>query len=423
MDKLFPFRGYRYDPARSGPLENVVTQPYDKISPDMLKRYLQRSPFNVARVIKNPDYAEAGQNFADWIASGVLKRDERPSFYPYQQEFEIADGRHSRLGFVALVPLERPDFAVKGHENIHQAPLEDRLRLIRETESNDGLIFSLFSDPALRVDRLLADFVESRRPVAETIDEYGATHRLWRLEDASLQKSIADCFEGLSVYIADGHHRFQTALRYAEECRAKGWKAVGAESFPNRMMALFNMDGPGLRILPTHRAIRDLPSLDPEDLISDLESFFEIVPMETIEALDASMSGGGHRIGIATGPPLKFHLLIARPNLAESFMAGVVGTARELDVNILHEGILHPFMGIGEAELAKESHVDYFRDRDDMIARLANGQYQAAFVLNPTRLDQVRSISEEGKKMPQKSTDFFPKLLTGLVFMKMEIEK
>lgn len=425
MGQLHPFRAYRYDAGTVGRIEDVVTQPYDKITPDMLENYLKRHPANIARVTKNSNYAEAAGCLDQWIRDGTLRQDTKPSFYPCQQVFSFNGQTCSRLGFIGLVSLDDADLAVKGHENILQAPLEDRLNLMRATESNQGLIFMLYSDSSLRVDRLLADFAENHQPLLEVGDEHQVRHRLWQLSDPEVQEGIASALRALPLYIADGHHRFHTSVLYRRECLDKRWKPAAVESFDKRMLALFNMEGSGLKILPTHRAIRNLSEFYLAELLSNVERFFSIEKLSSLEELDAAMKEAGHRIGLVVAQPFRIYVLRLRGSARDdsSFMPEIYGPARHLDVHILHEGILRPFLGVGAEELSTQRYVDYYRERDEMIERLKEKQYQLAFLLNPTTLEQVKEISERGEKMPQKSTDFYPKLLTGLVLMKMEILK
>jgi uncharacterized protein (DUF1015 family) len=424
MGQLFPFRAYRYSPG-AGPLHDLVTQPYDKITNEMRAAYLERHEYNIVRVIKNPDYQEAGRYLKRWSQDRVLIQDPEPSFYPYEQVFEFEGREYSRLGFVGLVSLQDPGMAVKGHERILREPLEDRLRLIRETESNEGLIFTLYSDPTQAIDQLLRRSIADLRPEVETTDEYGVIHRLWRLSDPRTQQIISSAVENLSLYIADGHHRFQTSVLFCQECLDKGWIPAATESFDKRLMALFNMEAPGLKILPTHRAVRNLPNLDLEGLLQALGQFFVITTVATPAELRGRMCESGQRIGlIATAADQNYLLELRHQALDDpSFMSGIGKPARELDVNLLHEGILRPYLRIGPEELASQRYVDYFRNADDLTAGVREARYQIGFLLNPTTLEQVRAVSEKGEKMPQKSTDFYPKLLTGLVIMRMEIGK
>lgn len=425
MARLFPFRGYRYDSHVVPRLDDVVTQPYDKISPGMLRRYLRKDPRNIARVIKNRDYADAARNLADWIESGVMRRDGAPSFYPYRQVFEIQGQSHARLGFIGLISLDEADLAVRGHERVLRGPLEDRLNLIRHTESNEGLIFMLYSDPELSVDRLLARFTETTEPVIQVHDEYGVRHQLWQLTQSDLQADMAAALMSHRLYIADGHHRFQTSVEYRNECLAQGWRTSGPESFDKRMIGLFNMESPGLKVLATHRGIKNVDESRIGRLRAGLEPFFRVESVSAAVDPASLLEGEGHRSGLVLSGSDQAFLLRLRERSASdpSFMPGIQGPARSLDVNILHEGILDPLLGIGAEELSSQNYVEYFRDPGELVAKVRKGELQAGFLLNATRLGQVREISDLGQKMPQKSTDFYPKLLTGLVLMKMEMAR
>lgn len=425
MARLFPFRGYRYDGRKIEQLSDVVSQPYDKISPEMLDGYLKRHPYNIARVIKNPNYSEAAGYLQRWIDEGVLRQDPSAAFYPYEQIFEFDGKNCSRLGFIALLALGEADVVVKGHERVLEEPLQDRLSLIRASESNQGLIFMLYPDASQQLEELLTEFKSRQEPVIEVVDEHRVTHRVWLLCDRQPQEFIVEALKNVSFYIADGHHRFQTSVDYYRECLGKGRKTAAVESFDKSMIALFNEESPGLRILPTHRGLRNLDEFYLSELLSNLEPFFEINKLDDVTKLAQSMQEPGCRMGLVVAQPFRIYVLRLRREAGDdpSFMRDVKGPARELDVNRLHEGILRPFLGIGPAEIASQKCVDYYRSRDELLDRLQSDQYQAAFFLNPTTLEQVRQISERGEKMPQKSTDFFPKLLTGLVSMKMQVDR
>ena len=425
MARVCPFRGYRYSRDQIDEVGDVVTQPYDKISAELYQKYLERHPHNMVHVIKNPDHQDAGRHLRQWMQTGVLKRDEQPSFYPYEQRFEFEGQILARTGLIGLVSLKEGSETVKGHERVLDEQLEDRLNLIRSTESNEGLIFMLYADPSRGVDQLLSEFKQNHTPVTEVVDDYQVAHRLWQLSDKGPQQHITEILDGLPFYIADGHHRFRSAQLYCQEGQEKGWKAAAVESFDKRMIALFDMEGTGVRILPTHRGVRNLEDFDLSTLLSRLEPLFEIQKVAGLPPLQAAMERPGTRIGLVARKDLTCYALCLRESTRsdQTFMPTITGPARELDVNVLHEGILSPFLGIGPQELAAETHVDYFRERDLLVGQLEEGHCQLAFLLNPTSLKQVYEISERGEKMPQKSTDFYPKLLTGLVLMKMEIEK
>jgi len=425
MAQVLPFRAYRYNPERIDEIGDVLTQPYDKISPAMLRDYLGRHPCNIARVIKNRNHQDAGQLLKQWMQEGDLKQDDLSSFYPYEQEFEFDGQSFSRMGLIGLVSLEGGAVSVKGHEQVLDEQLEDRLNLLRSTESNKGLIFMLYRDSSKVVDQLLTEFKQQHTPIAQVVDNNQVSHRLWQLFETGLQERITETLNSPRLYIADGHHRFQSSLLYFQECRKKGWKTAASESFDKRMIALFNMESAAVKILPTHRGIRNLTDFDLSRLLSRLEPHFEVQRVVDLPELEREMQGTGARIGLVAESNPTYYALRLREKMESdsTFMPGLTGPARQLDVNVLHEGVLSPFLGIGAQELASEQHVDYFRDRGELISRLGEGHYQLAFILNPTSLKQVHEISERGEKMPQKSTDFYPKLLTGLTLMKMEIEK
>ena len=425
MAQVLPFCGYRYDPEKIDEMGDVLTQPYDKISPEMLQEYLKRHPRNMVRVIKNRNYQDAAQYLKQWMRQGVLKSDQSPSLYPYQQRFEFEGQTFSRLGLIGLLSLEGGTVPVKGHERILDEHLEDRLNLLRSTESNKGLIFMLYSDSSHLVDQLLSEFTQNQAPITEVVDNYQVSHRLWQLSETGLQEQITESFNHAPFYIADGHHRFQSSLLYFQECRKKGWRTAARESFDKRMIALFNMESPGVKILPTHRGIRNLPDFDLSRFLSRLEPYFEVQRVVGLPELELSMQETGTWIGLVAQRQPTYYVLRLREEVESdsTFMPGITGPARKLDVNVLHEGVLSPFLGIGAQELATEKHVDYFRNRSELISHLGDSHYQLAFILNPTSLKQVHEISERGEKMPPKSTDFYPKLLTGLVLMKMEIGK
>ena len=302
MTKVFPFRGYRYGPDKIDEIGNVVTQPYDKISPELYQEYLERHPQNMVHVIKNRDHQNAGRLLRQWMQNGVLKRDEKPSFYPYEQEFEFEGQTLSRTGLIGLVSLKDGSGSVKGHERVLDEQLEDRLNLIRSTESNEGLIFILYADPSRGVDQLLSEFKQNNTPVTEVVDDYQVSHRLWQLSEKGPQQQITETLDGLPFYIADGHHRFKSALLYFQECQKKAWKAAAEESFDKRMIALFDMEGTGVRILPTHRGVRNIKDFDLSTFLSRLEPLFEIQKVDSLPQLKAEMERP--RIGLVAGEDL-----------------------------------------------------------------------------------------------------------------------
>ena len=422
MPGLYAFRGHRFDPQIVGGLDDVVTQPYDKISHSLRLEYLDRSPFNVAHLIVSSDYEAAGKALESWISEGALGRDEEPSLYAYQQSYTWENQEYERTGVIGLVSIREAAASIKGHETTMSGPLQDRLQLLRETEVNDGLIFSLYEEPARHTDLLLGEVVAGGPPRIDVGDDSGFRHRLWRIKEQKIQEELNEVLKPLTFYIADGHHRFQTAVHFMQECEEKGWKPGGVESFDKRMMALFNMESPGLRILATHRAVRGLVDFSLEEFLTALAPEFRVRSQTSLAELRGVLNRSPKTIGMISGRPLRAYSLRPRERLP-SGLRGLSGTSADLDVNLLHRGILEPLLGIGKVELAAQSHVDYFRDADSLAERVEEGVYSLGFLLRPTTMKQVRRCSDEGIMMPQKSTDFFPKVLTGLVFSKMVISK
>lgn len=433
MALVYPFHAYRYDPGVVGDLDRVVAQPYDKTTPEMQDRYYQDSPYNVVRITLNLEkrsdpettYPDAGATFRRWIEEGALVKDSQPAFYPYYQEYAI-DG-HTRLqrGFIALLDLGQSQSAIIPHEHTLAAPKQDRLNLMRSLEGNEDLIYMLYADEARTVDRVMDAAVSGRRPEIEVTDEYGAVHRLWAITDPRVLDTIRTAMSARDLFIADGHHRFETSVNFMKECAAKGWRPEGMESFDKRMVTCFN-SASGVTILATHRLLRDLDGFDPRSLLQRLEEHFTVEPAASATELWEGMRGGqnDHIFGFYAGSMAGFHLLRMKPSAMDTGALRRHPEAfRDLDVSILHSLVLEQHLGIDERKLAAQSHIDYERCRDEAVRKIDAGGHQAAFFLNPTSAAAMQRIASLGERMPQKSTDFYPKLLTGLLFMKMKIGK
>ena len=410
MARIYPFPPYRYT-AKAGPLEDLLTQPYDKITPAMRSRYLARSPYNLVRVIlgerfptdtaADSVYTRAAEHLRAWIEEGVLERDAGPGVFPYFQEFTLPDTgeRLERKGFIALGAVE--DYSagvVHRHEQTLSGPKKDRLELLRATHAHFGQIFMLYPDPAGAIDALL-DEAAAGAPLADVLDEYGARHRVWKIANgARIQELMSD----KKLVIADGHHRYETALAFHKE-------NPGLAGADRVMMTFVNMHSPGLRILATHRLVSGIPADElPEGFLRSAVVEFEVDEIDSVEALQRSWVERPDRtvIGAATGERL-FRL--------ES------RTARgALDVRVLHEALLGRVLGISEEAVREEKNLRYVRGLDQAVAEVRQGTAQIAFLLKPTGIGQVAETSFGGGVMPQKSTDFYPKLLSGLTIYRLE---
>ena len=406
MAKIYPFQPYRYT-EKAGPLSDLVTQPYDKISPAMQAQYLAKSPYNLVRVVLGPRmpedtaadnvYTRASAFLNQWIASGILAREPEAAVFPYFQEFTVPDSseRLVRKGFIALGAVE--DYSagiVHRHEQTLSGPKKDRLELLRHTHAHFGQLFMLYPDPACAIDALL-DQAAAAPPLAEVTDEYGVIHRVWKIPGGG---AIPQLMADKKLVIADGHHRYETALAFRDENPA----LPGADRV---MMTFINMHSTGLQILATHRLVSNVSTAD---FLTNAARDFKVEEIPSLDRLKSAWAESGDRtiIGAAIGPRL--YLLEDRE------------ARGELDVRILHERLLGKTLGIGEEAVRDEKHLRYMRGLDAAVEEARQGKAEIAFLLKPTSVQQVAGTSFAGGVMPQKSTDFYPKVLTGLAIYKLE---
>jgi uncharacterized protein (DUF1015 family) len=414
MAQIFPFQPYRYT-SKAGPLDKLATQPYDKISPALQAEYLAASPYNFVRIILgerfagdddgNNVYTRAARSLEEWISGGILARDAEPSLYAYFQEFTDPDSgeRATRKGFIGLGPVvDYSEKIVHRHEQTLSGPKKDRLELLRHTRSHFGQLFMLYPDPACRIDALL-DEAAKQPPTAEVRDHYEVLHRVWRISDTKRIEEIRALMADKKLLIADGHHRYETALAYSKENTSPGAQRV--------MMTFVNMNSPGLKILATHRIVRNLEGFDPAALRCKLEALGRWTMFDSADGFKAAFSKtdpGKIRLGLACAGEAAIGLLEAERG------------AGGLDVRFLHERVLGESLGISEEAVRDEKHLTYVRGVDAALGEVREGKAQAAFLLQPTTVEQVADVSFSGGVMPQKSTDFYPKLLSGLTIYAVE---
>ena len=433
MAHIEPFRALRYDPSRVS-IPQVVTQPYDKITPEMQEGYYAVSPYNLVRVILGKQHAgdHAGENrysrasnfFQSWRNDGIFLRDAEPSLYLYVQRFKVPGGKSEleRRGVIALGRIE--DYSagvVFRHEQTLAKPKADRLDLLRATRAHFGQLFMLYSDPAGEIDAALQP---GRAPDLDTQDEYGVSHQVWKIADPGLVSMVREKMRDKKLVIADGHHRYETALNYRNEQRAA--KAAAGSVAPHElvMMTLVNMDSPGLVILPTHRVVHGLESFSAAAFREKASAYF------SVEEVDASVDAAratvilreAGRIGtamLAVAADRVFLLDRPRP-VSPDFYDGLSLRQQSLDVVQLHRCLLEGVLGISEEAIREQKNVRYIRDIGESMAQVRNGTANVAFLMNPVRMAQVRDIAFAGEVLPQKSTDFYPKLLTGLTIYSLE---
>ena len=426
MAKVFPFHGYRYNQKQVEDLEKAVTQPYDKIDQKLQEEYYEQSPYNIVRLILGKEenrYQSASKNLDSWIKNQILIRDQEAGFYLYTQEYEVDGEKFIRKGFVGLGQLEAGE-GVKAHENTMEGPKADRLNLIRATEANFGHIFMLYSDKNNEINNLFTELMKEK-PLFEVRDEDQNLHKVWQLTDSGLIKKIQEKMEAKNLYIADGHHRYQTALNYQRECKEKGWEADGVESFNHRLMTFVNMDDPGLKVLPTHRLLYGLEVFELHSFLDQVDEDFSIQEFKDKEELYDYLDQNQDKkvFGFKAKSTDYYGFEFKNEKVLDTIEGDFSRDYKELDVSILHNIILDKYLGIDKKALAAKTNLDYIRYRDKALGTLSGDKYQAAFILNPTSVQEVKDIADQGEKMPQKSTDFYPKLLTGLVINKLSIKK
>ena len=449
MAQVFPFRAFRYNPDVVS-YERVLTQPYDKISPSMQGKYYAADPHNLIAVEKgrihtddtteNNVYTRAAATLNDWIVHNVIQQDPHPAFYAYTQEY-TAPGttlRRARSGFIGLGKLE--DYSagvIFRHEHTLSGPKADRLELLRRTRMHTGQLFMLYSDPGLTVDAIL-DEVESTTPLATHLtDEYGVSHRLRLIAEPQRIAAIQKAMEAQKLVIADGHHRYETSLNFRNECRTRAGKLNSDAPFERSMMTFINTRSEGLTILPTHRVVSNLHDFSWSAVRRYLEPWFatEVLPFsnntQRLEARDkvlAHLSEGKRRHAIAVYPTADavsraFYILTLRPEAEiAQILPGLSPLQRELDVVLLHHGILEPALGITPHAVASEANLAYEREALAALEAVDCGGAQLAFLLNPVDVDLVMKVATHGEVMPQKSTDFYPKLLSGITMYRLDKE-
>jgi uncharacterized protein (DUF1015 family) len=444
MARIYPFRAFRYNPSRVR-LEDVVTQPYDKITPSMQQAYYQRSPYNLVRIILGlPElfdgtsgvdgkggsdlYIRAARDFADWRAQGVLSREKEPGIFAYSQRFTIPGsngGIIERRGFIALGELyDYSQRVVFRHEQTLARPLSDRLSLLRATRAHFGQIFMLYSDPAQTAERLL--FGGQSSDDIEVTDEYGVLHRVSRISDQGTINILSSAMEDKKLIIADGHHRYETALEYSRErtpaspgSSERNSHAMPQPPYPEAavMMTFVNMDSEGLVILPTHRVVFGLKDFSPEKLFANAAADFDIErlgDLESGEILRRLAADGARRTAFVAATRTGRLLLKLKANTSAEGLKTLSARQSQLDIVRLHSLVLEKLLGITPEAIREERNLRYLRDAGEAIEQVSEGRADIALLVNPVSLDQLREIAFAGEVMPQKSTDFYPKLLSGL---------
>lgn len=429
MAHIIPFRGILYNKIKVKDLSSVVTPPYDVITPKKQDEYYKRSPYNIVRLDlgkeaggdspKNNKYTRADDFINEWLEKDVLTRDERPAFYFHTHIYILKNkSKKIRSGFISLVKIE--DFesgVVLPHEKTFKKVKSDRLDLLQNCQANLSQVFALYPDKSNNINKLFNACLN--KPDIELKDEEGSIHRLWKITDTNTIKKIAKNIEKKPLFIADGHHRYETALNYRNERRKKDKKFTGEEPYNYVMMYLSNMDDVGLTILPTHRLLRDFEPLK----MNELEKYFSVKKFpfkdtkqqtSQLKILIGQMEKEGlkkHLFGLYLSGEKAFLLLRLKDHnhVIEKMEHGKPKEWAELDVVVLQYILIHSIFK------AKEEDIFYLADTETACGKVDKKEAKAVILLNPTKISQVKKIASLGERMPHKSTYFYPKILTGLV--------
>jgi uncharacterized protein (DUF1015 family) len=442
MAEIFPFRAYRYNPAMVEPAK-VLTQPYDKITPAMAEKYAAASPYNLIPIEKGKSrpedtpadnvYTRAAKLLDEWIRARVIVQDASPSLYAYFQEYTVpgSSERRTRKGFIAVGRIE--DYSagvVFRHEQTLSGPKVDRLELLRRTRTHTGQLFMLYSDPAARIDALL-DAAAQSKPDVEIRDEYNVVHKLWPVTDPQRLETIQREMADKKLVIADGHHRYETALAYRDECRARPGHADPNASYEKVMMSLFNTVGKGLTILPTHRVVTNVPNFSFGGFRTALAAAFDVNsysfngnaerPRAYEQFRSELLRGQAHRaVGAYAGDGAFYIFTLKKDADLDVLLQGVSPAQRRLDVVLLHRLMLERGLKITQDAVKTEKNITYEREMDTAIDEVDSGRAQICFLLNPVSVETVAEMAMGGEVLPQKSTDFFPKLMSGIAMYRLQ---
>ncbi|MCI0412383.1 DUF1015 domain-containing protein [bacterium] len=427
MAEIRAFQGLCYNPAKIEQISDVIAPPYDVISPEQKEQLLQRSPYNIVRLIL-PDgeepYRNANRIVQSWMQQQVLLPDAAPSIYCYHQTFKTPEGEErTRKGFLALIRLVDWDQGVVlPHEATLSAPKEDRLMLLRACKINFSPIFSLYSDPELKADKLLEPFT-STPPRTKAQDPDGILNTFWAISDRDTVEKVQSIMSEHWVLIADGHHRYESCLLYRNE-RSREDKNPDAP-FHFTLMFFCNINQPGITVLPYNRAVLSLPTFDPEAILRKASGYFSIQSFGDSRIAFAELKVAGRErtaflARFAGTPGWKLFSLMPGTKLESYYAPETPRTVQNLDVNVLHKIFLGAILSISDEDIRNQTYLKYYKNAEEEQKDFERGKLQIAFFLNPTRVDQVIEVSKAGKKMPQKSTFFYPKLMTGFVMNKHE---
>ena len=426
MAEVKGFKGVRYS-EKAGDISELCCPPYDIISEEQRRNYLSRNPHNIIRLElpkegDNP-YKTASSVLGEWLKKEILVKDKEPSLYVYEEEFTVKGVKKSVKGVIARVKLE--EFSkgiILPHEFTLSNAKEDRLNLMKATNFNFSQIYALYMDESHTTLNTLEQ-QSSGEPAQEFTDEQGVTHRLWIITDEKIIKKIADDFSERKLYIADGHHRYETALNYRNYLRENG-KVKEGDGCDYQMIYLVDMEHPGLVVYPTHRLVRELESFNKDRILEECKEYFSVEEKSDVDKMETELetlyNAGKKAFGFYCEGESWTLLTLKSFDALDNMLPDVSQASRELDVTVLHTLILENIMGIDKENMAKQINLTYTKSFDEAVKGVNDGGFQCAFILNPTRVTEIRDVALAGEKMPQKSTYFYPKMITGMVMNELE---
>ncbi len=429
MAEVKPFRGMRYNTSAAGDISKLCCPPYDIISERQRAKYVAENEYNVIRLElpkegENP-YAAAAEILKNWKEQGVLITEDKPAIYIYEEEFSAYNTRKSVKGIIARVKLE--EFSkgiILPHEFTLSKAKEDRFNLMKATACNFSQIYALYADEAHTTLNTI-DSLSSGSPALEFTDSEDVTHRLWIVTDESAIAKIVSDFADRKLYIADGHHRYETALNYRNYCCENGISKEGAPQ-DYQMIYLVDMEHPGLTVYPTHRLVRDLPDFDKNRVIEGCKEYFDVKPVKSAESIQTELAEmyaeGKKAFGFYCGNGEWYLLVLKNIAVTDDILPELSKASRQLDVTVLHTLILDKILGIDKENMENQINLTYTKLFDEAVSSVDEDNFQCSFILNPTRVSEIRDVAAAGEKMPQKSTYFHPKMITGMVMNDLSVE-
>ncbi|HBG78217.1 MAG TPA: DUF1015 domain-containing protein [Phycisphaerales bacterium] len=427
------FKAYRFNSATAGDTGKCIAPPYDVINDLQQEELYQQSPYNIVRIDKGKikisdnetqnQYTRAAEYLADWLKKGILTQESKDSLYAYVQNFDVAGKNYQRSGIIALGKLVEFGSGVQPHEKTLDGPKADRLKLTLATDAQFGQIFMLYDDSQKIADKIIDKTVAAGKAAVDFTDTDNIRHRLFIIDDARDIAAVVETMKTKEALIADGHHRYETALNYR--------KITKKPTADWQMMTFINMQNEGLIVLPTHRLVGDLKNFDIDAIIKKLQEDFKVTEFTytnekekakglMFKRMKKAFEEGKNAFGIYDGA--KFYFIVLKSHKHVEPLK-ISAASKSLDVVVLHKVILERLLGIGDAQLAGETNIEYIKDIgnavDEAIAAVDKKEKQILFFMNPTKVEQVKAVAAENEKMPQKSTFFHPKIFTGLTINKL----